>query len=176
MMVVMKPPIFVRTLTPEEHQRLEVGLRSTHAFVLKRCQILLASARGQTVPQIASTFGYAPNNIRHVLHAFNQEGLAALTRKSNRPKSAQPLFYEEKRQQLRQLLEQTPRAFGKERSTWTLPLLAQVAHEQGLTERQLDADTVGVAVKRLGLKWRRAQQRLTSPDPGYARKKSDVTG
>lgn len=176
MMVVMKPPVFVRTLTPEERNQLEAGLRSAHAFVLKRCQILLASAGGQTVPQITESFNYAPNSIRHVLHAFNHEGLAALTRKSNRPKSAQPLLHEEKRQQLRQLLEQTPRAFGKEHSTWTLSLLAQVAHEQGLPERPVDADTVGVAVKRLGLKWRRAQQRLPSSDPGYARKKSDVTG
>jgi transposase len=174
-MVVMKPPIFVRTLTPQEHQQLKAGLRSQEAFVLKRCQILLASAQGQTVLQVAQSFGYAPNTIRHVLHAFNREGLAALTRKSNRPKSTQPLLNAEKRQQLRHLLEQSPRAFGKARSTWTLPLLAQAAQEQGLTERTLDADTLGVAIKRLGLNWRRAQQRMASPDPGYGRKKSGAT-
>ena len=174
-MVMMKPPIFVRTLTPQERQQLAAGLRSKEAFVLKRCQILLTSAQGQSVLQIAQSFGYAPNSIRHVLHAFNDEGVTALTRKSNRPKSAQPLLNAEKRQQLRHLLEQSPRAFGKERSTWTLPLLAQVAQEQGLTERRLDADTVGVAIKRLGLNWRRAQQRIASPDPGYARKKSGAT-
>jgi transposase len=174
-MVVMKPPIFVHTLTPQERQQLAAGLRSKEAFVLKRCQILLASAQGQSVLQIAQSFGYVPNSIRHVLHAFNDQGLAALTRKSNRPKSAQPLLHAEKRQQLRHLLEQSPRAFGKARSTWTLPLLAQVAHEQGLTKRLLDADTIGVAVKRLGLNWRRAQQRMARPDPGYGRKKSGAT-
>ena len=89
-MVVMKPPVFVRTLTSEERQQLQAGLRSKEAFVLKRCHILLASAQGQTVPQIAQSFGYAPNSIRHVLHAFNDEGLAALTRKSNRPQSTPP--------------------------------------------------------------------------------------
>ncbi len=67
--------------------------------------------------------------------AWRHSPLAALTPKSNRPKSAQPLLDEEKRQQLRHLVEQSPRAFGKARSTWTLPLLAQVAHEQGLTKR-----------------------------------------
>jgi transposase len=170
----MKPPLFVRPLTTRERQQLESGLRTKQAFVLRRCQIVLASATGQSVPQIAHAFGYAPSTIRHVLHAFNQEGLSVLTPKSNRPKSARSLLDESKRTHLRQLMEQSPYAFGKERSTWTLPLLAQVSFEQGLTPRLLDADTVGVAVKRLGMNWRRAQQRISSSDTGYARKKSDA--
>ncbi len=37
----------VRTLSKEERKALEAGLRSSDAFVLRRCQILLASARGE---------------------------------------------------------------------------------------------------------------------------------
>jgi len=47
----MKPPIFVRTLSKEERKRLEAGLRSSDAFVLRRCQILLASSRGEHSPR-----------------------------------------------------------------------------------------------------------------------------
>jgi hypothetical protein len=39
----MKRPIFVRSLSDAERQHLEAGLRSSDAFVLRRCQILLAS-------------------------------------------------------------------------------------------------------------------------------------
>lgn len=166
----MKPPIFIRSLTTQEQHQLRAGLRSKEAFTLK---ILLASAQGQTVPQIAATLGYQVNNVRQIIHAFNQEGLAALTAKSRRPKTTQPILHEAKREQLRQLLEQSPRHFGQTQSTWTLPLLAQVSFEQGLTPRLLDADTLGVAVKRLGIKWQPAQKRIQSPDPAYARKKSD---
>jgi hypothetical protein len=42
----MKPPIFVWDLSEKERERLEAGLRSKDAFVMRRCQILLASARG----------------------------------------------------------------------------------------------------------------------------------
>jgi hypothetical protein len=49
----MKAPIFVRTLSKEERQELEAGLRSSDAFVLRRCQILLASSRGEHSPRIA---------------------------------------------------------------------------------------------------------------------------
>jgi hypothetical protein len=47
------PPIFVRELSTRERKALEDGLRSSEAFVLRRCQILLASARGEFAPRIA---------------------------------------------------------------------------------------------------------------------------
>ena len=174
----MKPPIFVRALTQAECQALQVGLRSSSAFVLKRCQILLASSQGETVPKIAQRFGYRQNGIRQVLHAFNQAGLEVLDKKSNRPKTgpaAQPILDEVKRAAVHALLQQSPRAFDKEASFWSLSLLAQVAFEQGITERLLDEDTFGVAIKRLGLNWKRIRHRIVSPDPAYAHKKSDET-
>jgi len=53
----MKPPLFVRPLTDEERHDLEVGLRSKHAFTLRRCQIVLASAQRHTPAQIAQAVG-----------------------------------------------------------------------------------------------------------------------
>jgi len=47
----MKAPIFVRDLPKKERERLEAGLRSKDAFVMRRCQILLASARGNSPPK-----------------------------------------------------------------------------------------------------------------------------
>jgi len=44
----MKPPLFIRPLSPEEHQAIRAGLRSPSAFTLRRSQILLASAEGNT--------------------------------------------------------------------------------------------------------------------------------
>jgi hypothetical protein len=51
----MRPPIFVRSLTEAERERLEAGLRSADVYELRRCQILLASDRGEWVPRIATT-------------------------------------------------------------------------------------------------------------------------
>jgi hypothetical protein len=42
----MRPPIKVRRPTDAEQQTLEAGLRSADATVLRRSQIILASARG----------------------------------------------------------------------------------------------------------------------------------
>ena len=42
----MRNPIFIRPLTEDERQHIQKGLRSSDAFVLRRCQILTGSARG----------------------------------------------------------------------------------------------------------------------------------
>jgi DNA-binding NarL/FixJ family response regulator len=113
----MKPPIYVRPLTPEEHQQLEAGLRSSEAFTLRRCQILLASARGQRPAQIAQQLGCATQSVRNTIHAFHTRGLACLQAQSRRPKRTRVVLAAEP---LRALLHERPRAFGKPRSTWTL--------------------------------------------------------
>lgn len=175
----MKRPLFVRPLTDAEEASLRAGLRGESAFVLKRCQILLASAQGKTVQEIREAFGYSAQAIRNVLNGFNQEGLSAtLTRHSNRPKSgptSQPALGKAQEERLEQLLHQEPRRYGKETSLWTLELLAQVVYEQGITPILMSAETIRRAVKRLGWNWKRAKSFIASPDPAYARKKSGAT-
>src|SRR5438034_9012297 len=67
---------FVRTFTAAERQQLQAGLRSADAFTLRRCQILLASAAGQSPALIARNLGCTPRSVRNAIHAFSSEGLA----------------------------------------------------------------------------------------------------
>lgn len=172
----MRTPIFVRTIRDEERQTLEKGLRSSDAFVLRRCQILLASAKGQRVPQIASTLGCDDQTALNAIHAFNDWGLACLTKGSSRPHTIQAAFDKERAQALRQLLRRNPRDLGKSTSVWTLALAAEVSFEQGLTKEQVSAETVRATLERLGVRWQRAKEWIASPDPQYASKKSVETG
>ena len=65
--MAMKPPIFVRTLSNDERKRLEAGLRSNDAFALRRSQMLLASSRGEHVPQIARDLGCGQQTVRDAI-------------------------------------------------------------------------------------------------------------
>ena len=107
---------------------------------------------------------------------FNANGLGGLAKQSNRPKRARPTLDAATGEQLRQLLHQSPRSFGKPTGLWTLALAAQVCYEQGLTGRLISDETMRRAIKRLGAHWKRAKHWITSPDPEYARKKSGVIG
>jgi transposase len=165
--------MYVRPLSPKERQQLEAGLRSSDAFTLRRCQILLASARGQRPAQIARQLSCATQSVRNAIHAFHTRGLASLHAQSRRPKRTRLVLDAEP---LRALLHERPRAFGKPRSTWTLRLAAEVCWERGLTPDQVSIETIRQALKRLGVSWRRAKRWITSPDPQYALKKSSATG
>ena len=167
----MKAPMYVRALNPVEQAGIEAGLRSSDAFTLRRCQILLASNRGQRSKAIVVNLGCATQTVRNALHAFEQKGLECLKPESCRPKTVQAQFDPAKCEALRVLLHQSPRTFGKTTSVWTLALAAQVCQEVGLTTNQVSIETIRLALKRLGIGWQRAKDWITSPDPEYAKKK-----
>jgi transposase len=173
----MKRPIFVRPLSDAERQTLEAGLRSSDAFVLRRCQILLASSRGENAYQIAKSLRCNPQTARNAIHAFNERGLPeAFQRGSKRPHTIHRVFDPERAEALRELLHHKPRKFGKQSSLWTLEMAAEVSFEEGLTADRVSGETIRATLARLGVRWERAKRWITSPDPEYARKKGGATG
>ena len=89
---------------------------------MRRCQILLASARGENAYQIAHQLGCNPQTARNAIHTFNEKGLPqALRQGSKRPHTVYRAFQgPEQAEALRELLHQKPRNFGKDTSLWTL--------------------------------------------------------
>src|SRR5919199_216406 len=82
MLSSMKHPVYVRPLEDAERTRVVAGLRSSDAFVHRRAQILLASARGEQAPRIARHLGCDAQTVRNAIAAFNARGLAALSKGS----------------------------------------------------------------------------------------------
>jgi transposase len=172
----MRKPIFVRPLSEEEQTHLEEGLSSSDSFILRRCQMLLASARGVWVPQIAAALGCDDQTVRNVIRAFEGEGLAAcLTRQSSRPHAPRCKVDAAAAENLRALLHHSPRTFGQPTSVWTLELAAAVSFAEGITAERVSDETIRTALRRLGVRWKRAKHWITSPDPAYARKKGPAT-
>src|SRR3954465_4521645 len=122
----MKPPLFVRPLSPDEYSTLRAGLRSPSAFTLRRSQILLASAEGLKPSQIRARLGCATQTVRDALHAFAAQGSACLREKSHRPRSAPPPPAAPRRERLRAVLHRSPRDLGKPTGVWTLAAAAGV--------------------------------------------------
>jgi transposase len=171
----MQAPLFVRPPTDSEQQALAAGLRSADAFVLRRCQIVLASARGERASAVARTLGCSEQTVRNAIHAFDRDGVAALVAGSSRPHTIHAAFDDEGAARLRALLHHAPRAFGHPPSVWTLELLAQTAFQAGLTTSRVSGETIRATLARLGLRWRRAKTWITSPDPAYTQKKGAAT-
>ena len=76
----MAEPVRVRRLTDAEGQTLQrIVRRGKHGSIrVRRALIIMASASGTTVPAIAQLVQADQDTVRDVIHAFNQQGLAAL--------------------------------------------------------------------------------------------------
>jgi hypothetical protein len=114
--------------------------------------------------------------VRDAIHAFVAEGTKCLYEKSRARHTEQATFKQAGRDWLKSVIRQSPRTFGYETSLWTLTLLAELAYREGYSTRQVNAETVGRALVREGIRWARAKHRINSPDEQYARKKSAGIG
>ena len=171
MLAGRQAPLLGRSPTDEERQALAAGLRSADAFTLRRSQIVLASARGEHVPAIARSLGCSEQTVRTAIRAFAARGVGALVERASRPHPIHAAFDAVGAERLRALRHRSPREVGHPTSVWTLDLAAAVAHAEGLTATRVSGETIRVTVERLGLRWRRAKDWITSPDPASVKKK-----
>jgi transposase len=168
---------YVVTLTPDEREHLDrlVSAGKVPGRTLTRARILLKADASPTGPawddaRIAEAFDVGIATVARVRQRFAQHGLKlALTRKpQDHPSRRRRLDG----RRLQELTHQSPRNFGKKTSTWTLQLLADVCSEMGVADGEVSAETVRQTLKRMGVKWRRAELWMTSPDPHYAQRKA----
>jgi hypothetical protein len=108
--------------------------------------------------------------VRNAIHAFTPDGIASLTPGSHVPHTVHAAFDAATAERLRDVLHHTPRTFGHPTSVWTLELAAAEAHRQGLPPTRVSGETIRATLARLVVRWERAKQWITSPDPAYARK------
>lgn len=167
----MKAPIFIRALTKDERETIQAGLRSSQAFVLRRCQILLASERREHARAIAKQLGCDDQTVRNVIKGFNKNGLGILKKTSCRPHRLRTSIADDVLPALEELLHRSPREFGVNQSLWTLHLVAKISFELGWVLTLPTAASVQRALLRLGVAWKQAKEWIESPDPQYQRKK-----
>lgn len=148
---LMQTPLFVRVLTDSGHTALTTGLHASDAFTVRRCQMLLASARGDTAPHIAHALSCRDQTVRNAIHAFNRSGLDALTAGSSRPHRITPAFDAAAAAPLRALLHRSPRELGTPTSLWTLDLLAEVSVSEDIIPVRVRAgDPCGLGTRLWG--------------------------
>ena len=168
--------LYARDLTEEERQKLKQGLRSSSSFTVRRSQIVLLSADDRLKPvAMGIRLRCSDQCVRDAIHAFESEGLSSIQTKSRARRTAHATFDQAGRDWLKSVIRQSPRTFGYETSLWTLDILAELAHQEGYSQRLVSAETISRALAREKIRWQRVKHRINSPDEHYARKKSDET-
>jgi len=168
---------YIVTLTPDERDHLLrlVSTGKIAARTLTRAHILLKAdespgGSGWNDAYIAEAFSVTVCTVETFRKQFTERGLKEFLTKKPRDHASRPLRLNGLR--LQELVHQSPRNFGKKRSTWTLRLLADTCAEIGIADGKVSYETVRRALKRNSVALRRADLWITSPDPHYAQKKA----
>jgi transposase len=169
--------IYARKPSKEEHQKLKASLKSSVGATVRRSQIILMSAdERKTAREIGERVGQSDQQVRNVLHAFNEKGTSCLRLQSRARHDDQRAYNDDAREGLRKIIRQSPREYGYGSSLWTLEMLVEVSQQKGLIADQVHTDTVSQTLIEMGVNWSRAKHWINSPDENYSGKKSGETG
>ena len=150
--------LYARRPTDEEHRELQRMVRQEVGRVSRRAQIVLASVRRNSVPDIATVFGVSRNTVRLWLYRFNAYGPLGLydEERSGRPRK----ITQEVKDTLHKMMQTDPQQEGYALTCWTVAtlLLALVTKLQV----HLSLSAIRGTLHQLDLRWGRP--RLGMPD------------
>ncbi len=163
----------VREISNEEGNRLlRIVRRSSGSVVTwRRAQMVLLSAQGMDVEQIAKVAFTSPDRVRDVINNFNEDGFESLYPKysGGRP----PTFTLPQRQQIKKIALSRPVDHGLPFSTWSLTKLAEFLVAEGVVD-DISHEGLRDLLRKEGVSFQVIKTFKQSNDPDYEAKKNRV--
>ena len=159
-------------LSPTEYQRLVEVTQTTHdPRALHRAQAFLWLQDGETVEEVAARLFVTPRTVFRWCQRFHNRRAGALPdRLADAPRSGRPKTVQGIIDPLIQgVIETDPRQLGYHATVWTAPLLGQYLHDRH--HLQASRRSVGLAIARLGIAWKRPRYALARRAPTWRQAK-----
>jgi transposase len=165
--------VWVREISNQEGNRLlRIVRRSSGSVVTwRRAQMVLLSAQGMDVAQIAQVTFTSPDRVRDVLHNFNLDGFDSLypRYRGGRP----PTFTLAQRQAIKRLALSRPQDHDLPFSTWSLAKLAEFLVAEGVVD-DISHEGLRALLSEQGVSFQRLKTWKQSTDPDFEAKKNRV--
>ncbi|MER5905078.1 helix-turn-helix domain-containing protein [Streptomyces mirabilis] len=169
----MAERVRVREIDDDDGQRLlRIVRRGTGSVVTwRRAQMVLLSAQGMLVDNIATVTFTSPDRVRDVMHNFNADGFEALYPKyrGGRPK----IFTLLERRESKKIAKSKPAEHSLPFSTWSLVKLADFLVDEGVVD-DISHEGLRILLREEGVTFQRVKTWKTSKDPDYEAKKARV--
>ena len=159
------PEVFVRPVSMTEGQRLQrIGRTARDPVRLRRAIVVLMSAQGQPVPDIAHLLDCSQEYVRGVIHAFNDIGFKALDPKwsGGRPRT----ISEQARRQIQLIARCRPGDLGLAFSAWSLTKLAEYVVDTGVVA-SVSRESIRQILRAAGISWQATKTWKASTDPEF---------
>ena len=151
---------------------LRIVRRSSGSVVTwRRAQMVLLSAQGMDVGQIAKVAFTSPDRVRAVLHNFNDDGFDSLVPKysGGRP----PTFTLPERREIKKIALSRPVDHDLPFSTWSLTKLAEFLVAEGVVD-DISHEGLRVLLREEGVSFQVIKTWKQSNDPDFEAKKNRV--
>jgi transposase len=169
----MADRVRVREISNEEGQRLlRIVRRSSGSVVTwRRAQMVLLSAQGMDVAQIAKVAFTSEDRVRAVLHNFNDDGFESLYPKysGGRP----PTFTLPQRREIKKIALARPEDHDLPFSTWSLAKLADFLVAEGVVD-DISHEGLRALLREEGVSFQAIKTFKVSNDPDFEAKKNRV--
>ncbi len=166
--------IYARDLTPEEGRRVKHEIRhGKDPIMLKRCQVILWSAQGSTVQEMAKLTLLSEYHIREVIRTFNQGGVTAIRPKKGGNHTLK--FTEEERASVAELAQIPPKVLGYPFNSWSLSKLQQAIDERDILPKgkKMSDEETRLILRERGISYQRTKTWKESNDPDFQGKKQE---
>ncbi len=163
----------VREISDDEGNRLKRIVRRGSGSVVtwRRAQMVLWSAQGMSVAQIAGLAFTSEDRVRDVLHNFNADGFESLY-----PRYAgghPPVFTLAQRREIKTIAKSRPAEHGLPFSRWSLAKLADFLVAEGVVE-DISHEGLRELLRAENVSFQAVKTWKASADPDYAAKKARV--
>jgi transposase len=169
----MADRVRVREITNDEGNRLlRIVRRSSGSVVTwRRAQMVLLSAQGMDVAQIATVAFTSEDRVRAVIHNFNEDGFDSLYPRygGGRP----PTFTLPQRREIKKIALSRPTDHDLPFSTWSLSKLAEFLVAEGVVD-DISHEGLRVLLREEGVSFQAIKTFKVSNDPDFEVKKNRV--
>ena len=169
----MAERVRVREITNVEGNKLLSIVRRGSGSVVRwrRAQMVLWSAQGMDVPQIATIAFTSEDRVREVIHNFNADGFDSLVPKyaGGRP----PKFTLPERREIKKIALSRPQDHNLPFSTWSLSKLAEFLVAEGVVD-DISHEGLRVLLREEGVSFQVIKTWKQSNDPDFEAKKNRV--
>lgn len=159
-------------LSYQERRALEQFLKSrASGEQIQRAQALLLLDEAEPVAEVATTLHVSRQTIYNWVHRFATAPTASLTaRLADAPRSGRPVTVQGIIDPLIDaVIDSDPRDYAYQATVWTADLLRRyLAQAHGL---EVSLRSIGYALARLGLRWKRPRHTLALRDPAWRQAK-----
>jgi len=146
-------------------QRLDRKTRDANLRV--RCRVILKVDQGLSARAAAREIGCVPSTAARIVARFLEQDEASLY--DRRAENGQRKVDDDVRQALREILLRTPDAFGYQRTSWSLEVLARVLAET--THIQISVGHLWKVLRELKVRWGCARPIVACPWPAARRRR-----